>query len=225
MRSLFPIFLPLLIAVGSASAATVTLDSTTTGFYHESGIRLFTGGYSAGWCSACQPTGEGRSYLVFDLSGVSSPILSASLRLPVPNIGYLSNDPFETYTLFDISTPISSIIAGNAGLSGYTDLGSGIAYGSLDITGLEQNHVDVILNANGLTYLNSTLGQVAAFGAADTTLAKVTEQEFLFNNSRDLIPQLILTTSDQPQGSDTPEPGTLALFGMGFVALAMLRRR
>ena len=64
---------------------------------------------------AGQHEGEYHNYFVFDLGTVNQAILSAQLNVANPTGGYFSPDPTETYTLFDVSTPLAALQAAGSG--------------------------------------------------------------------------------------------------------------
>src|SRR6476660_8910889 len=75
----------------SASAQVVLLSATNRGYYDNTGGRSpqsATANYSAGDARGLPPCGQCtndiRNFFVFDLSGVTQPILSAQLELFMP---------------------------------------------------------------------------------------------------------------------------------------------
>ncbi len=111
-------------------SAIIPLPATTSGRYFDSGVFL-SGGYGTGWHSGLP--GEARSFFSFNLAGVTGTIISATMHLQTaPGFGsYLSGDPTETLSLFDVSTAIASLSGGSGGIPAFTDLGTGTVFGSL----------------------------------------------------------------------------------------------
>jgi hypothetical protein len=196
------VLMALVVLFTTARAAwadtTTTLDAVASGLYGEV-LGHASGNYAAGWYTGTVPDKvEARNYFIFDLSTVSGTIVSAFVRLstaPSGSVRYGSNDPSETYTLFDVSTGLGPLADGSAGTAAFDDIGSGVSYGGVTVSNPLGATVDVPLNAAGLAYLAANHGQVA-LGGAITTLAKGNTSEFLFNStSAALTRQLVITTS------------------------------
>jgi hypothetical protein len=208
---------------GTSRATIITINATDRGQYDDSGSHTPSNlNYVVG-------DDEDESYIlhrnffVFDLSGVTQPIVSAQLSLYNPyidefNTGYDSTDATETYAVYDVSTGIASLTDGTAGVGAYTDLGSGTSYGSYVASAADNGtFVTFSLNAAGLSALNSATG-LFAIGGALTTLDAFNNIEYLFgfsgNNLADT--QLILETAS---ASGVPEPSVIALLGFGGLLL------
>jgi PKD repeat protein len=111
------------ITVVNSPAQLPAVDSgryTTTGAHAPSNTDYFVG------------VGGLRNFFVFDLSGLALParvgITSATLHV---NAGDVTQGGFGgiTYTLYDVSTPVATLVAGGTGLTDiYDDLGTGTPY-------------------------------------------------------------------------------------------------
>ncbi len=148
-----------------------------------------------------------RSFFVFDLTNTLENIVGARLRLfnPTnpPGFGYQSPDPTETYTMYDVSTPIPQLRANGSGQVGiFNDLGSGTEYGSQTVSSADNGRIVTIdLNAAAIAYLNAARGGLAALGGALTTLSGGADQFiFGFTNSPSDTRELILELGDPPAG-------------------------
>ena len=129
---------------------------------------------------------------------------------------YLSDDPTETYTNYDVSTPIASLIDGTGGVGAWDDLGSGTVYGDVVVSAADNGtFISIFLNAAAIADANAAAGGLFAIGGAVTTLGGDTE--------------IIFGLSGGGNASDTqlivkvPEPGTLTV--LAAMGLGVRRRR
>jgi hypothetical protein len=223
--------LTVLAACSLVSAQTVVLPQTNRGSYHESIGRNPHGTYIVG---DFRPNGGGKScypgcgadyrnYFVFDLAGLTQPILSAQLEVFLSGAAggfsseWYSADPSENYQLHDVVTSIAALLDGTGGVAAHTDLGSGVVYRSRTTTATDMGTVVVIpLNASAIAALEPATG-LFAMGGSITTLDAVANAEFVFGSpaSTDII-QLRLTV--------VPEPSTLVLLGLGAISLLGYRK-
>lgn len=198
----------------------VTLNTVDRGLYRDDGYHIpWYVPYFAGRDSG----DEFHNFLLFDLSSITQEVVSAELRL-ISN-GYDSPDPYETYTVHDVTTPLWELQNGYGDTAAtYNDLGSGIVYGSVDVaSNTGYIVVSVFLNDAGLAALNASLGGMFVVGGAITSLdSPAAQYEGLFSLSdpdrpSDGATQIVLTL--------IPEPGTLGLLALGGLALYAARRR
>jgi hypothetical protein len=180
------------LATVSAQSATVVIDANNSGNYRSNGFHDSTNpNFIVGQISATQF----HNFFVFDLSGVAGKVKSASLSVLNPDFGYNSSDPSETFTVFDVSTPVSALNADQANaVDIFNDLGSGTTYGSTDVPDTSDNTVITFdLNAAAIDAINNNHTQFA-IGGALTSLNPSTNQ-FIFAGTGDFgdIIQLNLT--------------------------------
>ncbi len=175
-------------------STSLALDAENSGFYVQNGDHQ-TGNYAVGWYAAPNDD-ELRDYFVFDVPEVAGTITSAVLRLTTAPPGFIvygSDDPSETYELFEVTVAISALTDGSAGTSAFADLGEGESYGNFVATDALGETAAIDLNAAGIARLSVGSGPVA-IGGAVTTLAKGATGEFLFNStSAALTRRLIIT--------------------------------
>jgi hypothetical protein len=197
------IVLPLLFAFSSSTLA-IVINATDSGWYNN-GHNSSNKNYAAG------PNDTYRNYFVFDLSGVTGTITSATLRL---DSGLVSGTP--TYDVYDVTTDVGTLMAthasGTTATNIHSDLGSGDFYGSGMITGAHTIH-DFVLNSSAFSSMNAATGLWALGGRNNDS-----SYTFWGTNSS-LTRQLIIETSSVPESS------TLALFGLGLLALGLKRRK
>lgn len=185
------------------------IDASYMGWYDQNGAHSANNpDYLAGTCGSSDACfGNDINYndfFVFDLSNITFPITSATLSLfnpsapPAPGPGFLSIKPL-TYTNWDVTSTIRDVIADQSTATDiYTDLGSGIEYGSVVVTSADNGaQVLVDLNSDALLALNEATGGLFAIGGSVTS----------------------------PVPTEAPEPLTLSLIGGGLAGIAAARRR
>jgi hypothetical protein len=110
-----------------------TVNATNSGWYTAPGNH--TAGntnYVVGVCGSSDPCNgidtPTNNFFVFSIPVGAGAFTTATLRLmnppnaSNPQPGYLSTNPTELYTLFDVSTPIASLTANQSGAAGiYND--------------------------------------------------------------------------------------------------------
>ena len=234
LRSAQLLFGAFTFALSMGAQAGTTLYATGAGWFSNAGEHTQSNdNYAVG---GGQDGYTRNNYFQFDLSGVSGPITSATLRVYNPNApvspgfpyGYTSSDPTENYAVFDVSTPAADLAAGYgigslAGQAIFGDLGSGQNFGMTTVSLADNGKfVEISLNASGLAALNAAHG-LFALGGTITTLDALVNKESLFASAylssvAPNVPQLVI--------SSVPEPSESALWmaGLGLLGLAARRR-
>jgi hypothetical protein len=105
-----------------------------------------------------------NSFFVFNLAGVTGTVVKASLKMELET--YVSSDPSEAMTVWDVSTPIATLIADGTGKTAiFQDLMTGKKYGAFT---LKQSDVSTIvpiaLDNTVVADLQAALGQQFAIG-------------------------------------------------------------
>jgi len=122
----------------------------------------------------------------------------------------------ETLGFFDVTSPLS-LVAHNvlANVAVWTDLGTGVSYGSytFDVLGDADSNFYIPLNSVALAAIQSSVGQYFTIGAAITS-----GEGFVFGGSGAHGTQAL-----ELQVS-VPEPATLAMLVLGLFVLAVAGR-
>ena len=208
-------FLALLVLLVplAAHAVPITIDSTDSGWYNDAGLHNpVNTNYIAGLCSNCGGP-VFRNFFVFDLSGISG-VTSATLRLDTATV-----ETAGLYSLWDVVTDVSTLVTGGTGLTGiYDDLGMGAAFGEIFIDADQDDQIiDIVLSSAAISSINASPGGLWALGGSyDSTLSA-----FFASFGSNLTRQLIV--DNEP--TSVPEPNTIALVGLGLVALRFTRRK
>ncbi|MEO8270975.1 MAG: lectin-like protein, partial [Aureliella sp.] len=182
--------------LGYVGSESKTLDYVDSGWWNSGGYHDATNdNYLTG-----QAYGEQyRNYVVFDLAGVEGNIVGATLKLFNPSGGYVSLDDSETFSLFDVSTPVPLLTSSGFGELGiFDDLGSGVAFGSQAVSMSDDGRVvSITLNAAGLQALSAAAGGQVALGGALTSLSGADlELVFAYSGNPAEIRQLALDVAE-----------------------------
>jgi hypothetical protein len=201
----------------------VTLDATTRGVQPPSGAFTSPPTANSFYLVGFSAIAEFRNFFVFDLAGLSGSVNAAKLLLTNPPGGFNSVDALEQFTTFDVTSDFA--LLGSASPLIYSDLGSGIAYGSYTASIADNaSVVELSLNAAAVEAIQASLGSQFALGGAITTLSpfRPGRREFLFGSTGvgDITQlRLDLTTSS------VPEPSTLLMLSTGAVVALLKSKR
>jgi hypothetical protein len=212
----------------AAPARADVINAIDSGWYSAIGTHVASNeNYLAGDLTGV----ERHNFVVFDLTGVTDEIVTASVHLYNPDNalpglrGYISPDASEALALYDVSTDINTLRlsqVGAAGIAIFNDLGSGIVLGDRSVSAADNGTtISIALNADGLAVLNAARGGLVAIGGALTTLGSFGD-EYVFGFSEAIgnpsVRQLNFRTVE------VPEPATLSLLVLGGIVAAGRRR-
>jgi len=182
--------------------------ATNTGWYDIGGNHgAANPDYIVGLCGSSDSCNGGDDVFnnFFAFNGQTG-VTSATLSVYLPNPGaiypglsaFYCNCTSLTYQLWDVSTPVATLVADNSGATSiFSDLESGLNFGSVVVTPAEQGtQILITLDAAAIASIN-------AAGANGDQWA----------------------VGGSIYGAQSPEPGTLVMFGSGLLGLAGLARR
>jgi len=152
-----------------------------------------------------------RSFYTFDLSQLVGTVTNATLRIQRGDQGGNVNVKF-----YDVSTT-ASVVNTNSGVSSaiFDDLGTGNSYGSFQVSdGAFNTYLSFSLNAQALTDINAATSFF-------TIGAMVNPNQYIFSGTGGDVTYLDLNVVP----SAVPEPGTVALLGLGLLGYAASRRK
>lgn len=207
----------------SAWADTLTVDTSDRGYYYDSDFSDTTNkNYLTGQISGDVGATGFHSFFAFDaLSGLSGPIVSATLNLYNPVAGYSSTQPTELLNISGFSGNVATLVGGGTVSGEYNALASGSLYGSQSVSSANDgSFISFTLNADAIAYLNANSGSAFAFGGYLGGLNN-SDTRFVFGGSNFLSAAdgdttlTIVTASTSP----VPEPKTTGLAVIGLLAL------
>lgn len=110
-----------------------------------------------------------RDFFTFDLANLGIVVTDAELRIARSGAGDTSGG-FGTveYSLWDVTTPTATLNANDGTDAGiYTDLGTGITYGSIIVDDTDgPDPLVITLNADAITAINRHAGEFFSIGGA-----------------------------------------------------------
>lgn len=209
-------------SVSAMSFASIEVSFTDCGWYSDAGVHQPA---NLTYIVRTNGTGNHRNFFVFDLSGVTQTIVSAVLKLENPQS--LTNSINSTYTLYDVSTSVATLVTGQSSATAiYADLGSGVSYGSATInSSVSPGFVEISLNAAAISAMNSASG-LFALGGALSAVGSTFTQAFSSTNGPDFVRTLTLEVEQttNPSGNLVPEPVSLVVWssialvsGLGWI--------
>lgn len=153
-----------------------------------------------------------NNFVAFDLAEFAGGAESARI---VFRVDYGSVDSFEEFVVHEVSTPVLELIDGTT--EAFRDLGDGPIFGSTVITSdLNGLLVEVEFNQVGIDEINSSAGELVAFGGTLSTLDFSTSGNQAISGS---------DISLEIDAAAVPEPGSAATLSAFVIALSCVRRK
>jgi hypothetical protein len=220
----------------------VAIDRSGQGWYAETGLHqagnssTFTG-KDTSTLFGTAPLGTYRfsSFFTFNLPSLGGPATAAALNLYATDM--FNDDASYDFTLFDVSTGNSTLLAGHgsgesAGQEIYNDLGSGLSYAPLSVQRYYlHQRFHVVLNAAALADITAHSGGSFAVGISFTGTYQTPggPEGVNFGFSSDPRMQLVVGTGGSDISSllldPVPLPSAGALGAAGLCLLALRRSR
>jgi len=213
----------------SASADTLTVDTADRGYYYDSDLSDSSNkNYLTGQINGDTSATGFHSFFAFDpLSGLTGPIVSATLNLYNPVGGYSSTQLTELLTISGFSGSVATLEGGGTVSGEYSALAGGPVYGTQSVSSANDgSFISVTLDANAIAFLNANSGSAFAFGGYLAGLTN-SDTRFVFGGSNFLSAAdgdttlTVITNSTSP----VPEPKTAGLAVIGLLALLIRYRR
>ena len=161
----------------------LVFDAFSSGWYrqtgdHSSGNPNYFTGYAPGY-------GELRGFWAFDLAGLSSDTNVLDARFEVYNPEISTYDYWESIALYDVSTPVSEVVADASGrIDIFDDLGSGTLFGARDVYYYEYpTLISIDLTDDAIVAILASAGEDYAIGAALTSIDFSGGEQNLFGYS------------------------------------------
>ncbi len=164
----------LLVGALPAAAQSVFVPAGDAGVYDDAGDHA--PGRHEHTAGAYPPFWERRSFLTFDLSRVTGTVTGARLHI---DFGGYFGDESETFTLYEIATPVSEVVAGGTGLVHvFDDLAEGLWLGSRDVGPYSHGVVqEVPLEPAAAPWLQAALGGEVAIGLSLSSLSDQSREQ------------------------------------------------
>ena len=218
----------LLVCAISASAATIVVDTTDRGYYYSSDFSDTTNkNYLTGQLNFGAGTDYYHSFFAFGgLSGLTGPIVSATLTLFNPAGGYSSTQASELLRIDGFSGNVATLNAGGTVSGEYSALAAGATYGTQSVSAADDgSFINIPLDAAGIAFLNANGGSPFAFGGYLAGIPGAdTSSRYVFGGSAFVLADDGNTTLTIVTES-VPEPGTLSLVLLGLLVFLVSAKR
>jgi Autotransporter beta-domain/HYR domain len=158
-----------------ALAQTTNVTTSDSGWYRNDG---FHGSNNQNYYTGSHSSGQLRGFFTFNIPSSSVAFTSARLRFFTYGVFTGPN----TLDVYDVSTAISSLVAGGSGLTAtYADLGSGTMYAST-LVAAPNTFIEIPLNAAALSAINARRGSSFAVGFRNRNISATPDSIFSSSN-------------------------------------------
>lgn len=154
----------------SHAAATIEISSSFSGGIYDGATTPGFFNYYIGYSIPSTPS-ERRNYFIFDLAGVTTPVMSAKFKLFLPGgptlpLGYISSEPTEDYRISGSGFHWTSFVGAFGGLATppmlsamFGTMGTGPAYGLTTISAADGG-TDIVMDLShaAIMDINASLG-------------------------------------------------------------------
>lgn len=167
---------------------------------YDEGWYLDTGAHTpsnANTLTGNTASGGHNSFFAFDLAGLDKLVTSAKFRVQLDSLGHSGTDPLESISLWGVSTPVATLLAGTT--NAYDDLQSGIKYGSYSFSPVAGSTFEITLTADAIAAINNSSGMKFALGVhLDDTAKPVEWVRFGTGDADDPLSELVLELQEAP---------------------------
>jgi hypothetical protein len=206
-----------------AVAGTITsvVYATQTGWYENAGSNIVTSQGGSNYFVGGDLI-EHRDFFVFNLPNTSN-VIDAWITIFNPTSYNSDARPQLNFSVFDVTTPVTTLAAYGGGVSTWDDLGSGISYGSRTYTAFDDGRYTTIqLNSQAIAAIQAHANSGFAIGGAINPWF-LDDPSYIFGNSGRGIPsdvQLTLVSVPLPSSVSAG----MAILGSLFAARVLRRR-
>jgi hypothetical protein len=221
------IALILMLSASAALAGTITVDTTDRGYYYNYDFSDNTNkNYITGQLNVGSTVGFHSFFTFGPLSGLSGPIVSATLSLFNPVAGYSSSQSSETLVIDGFTGNVTTLDAGGTVSGEYNALAAGATFASQSVNAATDGaFINIALNSNAIAFLNANSGSTFAFGGYLSGIpVSDTSSRYVFGGSAFVVSNDGNTQLSVVTGLATPEPATWATLLLALPLFLLGRR-
>ena len=152
----------------TCDSGTLTVNASARGFYTSTTWMPPSYGNT---CTGFQGSDlEERAYFGFNLPSFSGTVSSVTLNLEVA--AYSSPDSYESFFVYDVSTPLATVTSNTSpSIAIFDDLGTGTNYGSFTLNADSVGTIKSIVLTPAITAVSNARGSTFAVGIAEFTFS------------------------------------------------------